>query len=256
MFRLTVTLVVIIGAGIGLYKWKSDPHSTRLPFGTTDLASVSKELSKLPDDERALVESYVKRSNGDVLPPKFADPDNPLTARTFAEAIKLQRTWEEKQKVTNAHVAELREQREAKLAPLRAVVRASVVKAEVITRNEYQARRDPTFYQRPYQVDQSLAFMTQIRLQNLSDETIVAVRGSLQATDKEAYLPMDLCWIDIGSQQSIPSGDAIEITCGHDYRGASQQQKDFTSDTSGRFRVVWEPKSVKFASGRELDTGL
>ncbi|HEU4600703.1 MAG TPA: hypothetical protein VFS24_01985, partial [Steroidobacteraceae bacterium] len=140
-FRTTVNVVVLIGAAIALYSWHANPHNAKLPFGTTDLSSVESELVKLPAEERALVEAYVKRSNGDVLPKQFADPDNPLTARTFGEAIELQRAWEAKAKIDDARIAKLREEREEKMAPLRAAVRASVIKAEVLTRNEFQARR-------------------------------------------------------------------------------------------------------------------
>jgi hypothetical protein len=251
-FRTTATAVVLLGACIALYAWRGDPQHTRLPFGTTDLSSVEKQLAKLPPADQERVKAYVKRSNGDVLPKRFADPDNPLTARTFAEAIELQRTWEAKAKIDDARIAKIRAEREAKLAPLRAVVRASVVKAEVLTRNEYQARRDPTFYQHPYRVDTSPAFLTTSEVQNLSDQTIVALRGSLEAHDTQAYLPMDLCWIDITESQSIPSGGTLELMCGHDYRTASQQQKDFASNPGVRFDVVWQPQYVKFLDGREL----
>jgi hypothetical protein len=255
-FRTTVTVAILLGAGIALYSWHDDPRNTKLPFGTTDLSSVEKRLNELPGDERTLVEAYVKRSNGDVLPKQFADPDNPLTARTFGEAINLQRTWEVKAKVDDARIAKLTAAREAKMDPLRALVQASVVKAEVMTRNEFQARRDPTFYQRPYRVDTSPAFLTTIRVQNLSDRTIVALRGSLEARDKDAYLPMDLCWIDIGEQQAIPSGGTLELLCGHDYRGASQQHRDFVFNPPGRFKVVWEPQYIKFADGQEMRSGI
>jgi hypothetical protein len=91
-------------------------------------------------------------------------------------------------------------------------------------------------------------------LQNLSDETINAFRGSLEAHDAQAYLPMDLCWIDIGERQSIPSGGTLELMCGHDYRTASQQQKDFASNPGARFDVVWRTQYVKFLDGRELQS--
>lgn len=254
--RTILTILVIVSAAFMLQRLTSDPHGTRLPFGTTDLSTVQKALAKLPGDERALVEAYVERSRGDVLPTQFADPDAPLTARTFAEAIDLQRTWEAKQRVVDAHIAELRAQREAKLAPLRAQVQASVAKAEIVTRNEYQARRNPHFYQQPYRVDTSPTFMTLIRVQNLGNEPIVALRGSLQASDSQAYLSMDLCWIDLGSEQTIPAGGFLELDCGHDYRGASQQQRDFVKRPAGRFEVSWEPAYVKLASGRELKSEL
>lgn len=255
-FRTTATIVILVGTGIVLFQRHNDPHNAKLPFGTTDLSTVERDLAKLPASERALVEAYVKRSNGDVLPARFADPDNPLTARTFGEAIDLQRTWEDKAKIEDARISKIRADREAKMDPLRAVVRASIIDAEVMTRNEYQARRDPTFYKRPYRVDESPAFLTTIRVQNLGDRTIVALRGSLEAHDKEAYLPMDLCWIDLGEQQPISSGGTLELSCGHDYRPASQQQKDFVARPPGRFEVVWNPQYVKFADGKELRSGI
>ena len=251
-FRSFVTLAVLAGALLVLYRIHTDPYGTRLPIGTSDLGSVHKALAKLTDDERALVEAYARRSRGDVLPVQFADPDDPLTARTFAEPIELQRVWETKRKAQEAQLAELRAQHEARLAPLRAQVRASVVKAEIVTRNEYQARRNPYFYQQPYQVDTSPTFLTRIRVENLGNQPIVALRGSLEASDSQAYLSMDLCWIDLDSDEAIAAGDFLEFYCGHDYRGASQQQRDFVNRPEGRFEVKWEPRYVKLASGVEL----
>lgn len=250
--RTILTILAIGSAVFLLQRLGTDPHDTKLPFGTTDLGTVQKALAKLPGDERALVEAYVARSRGDVLPAKFADPDDPLTARTFAEAIKLQRAWEARKKESDAHIAELRAQREAQLDPLRAVVRANVVKAEIVTRNEYQARTNPRFYQQPYRVDSSPTFLTRIRVQNLGNEPIVALQGSLQATDSQAYLPMDLCWIDLGSDQTITTAGTLEFYCGHEYRSASQQHRDFVERPEGRFEVRWEPKYIRLASGREL----
>lgn len=255
-FRTTFTLTFTAVAVFMFLQWKSDPYSTLLPVGSTDLTPVREALAKLPPDERELVEAYVKRSRGDVLPAQFADPDAPLTARTFREAIELQRAWVARMKVVEADREKLNAQREARLAPLRALVQASVVEAEIVTRNEYQARKNPDFNKRPYKVDNSPAFIILIRVQNLGDEPIVALRGSLQAHDSQAYLPMDICWIDIGSGREIQPGGYLELPCGHDYRGASEQNKAFVNNPEGRFRVVWEPRYVKFADGRELDSGL
>jgi hypothetical protein len=249
-------VVVLIVAGVMFVRWGRDPHRTALPFGSTDLSSVQDKLARLPEDERALVEAYVKRSNGDVLLPSMADPDAPFTARTFAEAIKLERDWQARMGIADAHVAELQAQRQARMRPLQELVSASVAKAEIITRNEFQARRDPGFYQRPYQVDTSPTFWISIRIENLSNERIVAMTGSLQARDSESVLPMDLCWIDLGRSQELAPRSSIEINCGNANRGASQQQRDFIDDTAKRFSVEWEPHHITLASGRELDAGL
>lgn len=215
-----------------------DPHRTPLPFGSTDLSSVEKELARLPADERTLVEDYVARSNGDVLPAQFADPDDPLTARTFGEAIELQRDWRARQTVADARSAELAAQRDARLAPLRALVRARVVKSEI--------RSGAT----------QPVFVTRIRVDNLGNEAIAEMTGSLHARDREAVLRMDLCWIDLGDRGELPPGGHVEFECGNPARGVSDQQQDFVDNPPGRFQVVWEPHRIKLASGRELDAGL
>lgn len=232
--------VAIIAALLLAGRCSRDPHRTALPFGSTDLSSVEKDLARLPADERKLVEDYVARSNGDVLPAQFADPDDPLTARTFGEAIELQRDWKARQAVADARAAELGAQRDARLAPLRALVGARVVKSEV---RQSDAAAHPVF-------------ITRVRVDNLGDEAIVALTGSLHARDREAVLRMDLCWIDLGHQGVLPARGHVEFDCGNPARGVSDQQQDFVRNPAGRFEVVWEPHRIKLASGRELDAGL
>lgn len=249
-------LIVLAAALVLMVRCSRDPHRTALPFGSTDLSSVQPQLARLPLHERELVEAYVKRSGGDVLLPSMADPDAPLTARTFGQAISLERDWQVKVQQADARSAELRQVRLARLAPLLALVDADVAKAEILTRNEYQARKDPGFLQRPYRVDTNPVFVSRIRVHNRGSATVVALTGSLHVRDREAVLPMDLCWIDLGSQRALAAGASIEFDCGNANRDASQQQRDFVSNPPGRFTVEWEPHHIKLASGRELDAGL
>jgi hypothetical protein len=242
-----------IVAVILLTVYLRDPHRTRLPFGSTDLSPVQKQLARLSTEERQLVESYVKRSRGDVLTPAMADPDDPLTARTFGEAIELERRWNQKMAGEQARMAAFKEQREARLAPLRALVQVSLAKAEVLSGNDYRALRDPAFYQKPHGVDEKPVFVTRLSIQNLGDVAIAEFSGSLKAHDSNNVLPMDLCWVDL--RREIQPHSDYEIVCG-DGRQANQQQKDFVEDTSGRFEVYWEPRHVKLADGTEVDSGL
>ena len=243
MTSRNLVLILAIGLLYFGYRYSSDPHRTALPFGSTDLSSVQAELARLPDEERALVEAYVKRSNGDVLTAQFADPDDPLTARTFGEAIELQRAWIDRMEVDEARMAQLRTERDAQLAPLRAIADARVVKAQIVG------------------ADGSLTgvggnFVTRIRIQNRGNEAIVGLSGSLKARDRDEYLPLDLCWIDLGSQQTLAAGASTEFDCGRGTGGASDQQRAFVENPPGRFTVEWEPRHIKLASGRELDSGL
>jgi hypothetical protein len=250
LFLLIIVAVAIIAGG----RWMRDPHRTALPFGSTDLSGVQKELARLPSDERALVEAYVARSRGDVLPAKFADPDAPLTARTFGEAITLERTWKVKTAAEAAEADKRRAARDARLAPLRAIVDASVVRAEILTESEYRARQDPG-YRGAERSREVASFVTRIRVENLGDQPIVAMRGSLQARDKEAPLPLDLCWIDF-SQRELAPRESTEIDCGKMNRAAGAQERAFVDDSGSRFEVEWSPRYVRLADGRELDAGL
>ena len=253
MTKFRVFLLLLVIAMTWLFMRPGDPHRTALPFGTTDLSSVHKQLARLPGDERKLVEDYVKRSNGDVLTPKFADPDDPLTARTFAEAIELQKRWAAKQSVADAQAADRKADREARMAPLREVVEARVVSAKVMTLNASQELTDPGYAKKAHQVSDALTFVLRVRVENHGTQPIVALKGSLQARDRDTYLPMDLCWIDL--QQEIPSGESTEFYCGNSARQASDQQKAFAEHDDGRFTETWEPQYLKLASGRELDAG-
>lgn len=240
-----------------------DPHRAALPFGSTDLAPVEGALRRLPAEERALVESYVKRSNGDVLPAKFADPDNPLTARTFGEAIVLEKRWKEKmlqqQAVADAHAAE----RDAAMAPLRDAVTARVAKSEVISRDEFDARQaqagphyDSSGAKIGHRNDSSPVFVVTVAIDNHSDADVVALKGALEAKDRDNYLPLDLCWVDLNEQRTINAHSHTEIQCANRNFIAGPNQRAFVDDPPGRFEVVWKPKLVKLSDGKVLDSKL
>lgn len=244
MTARNLVLILAVGFLFFGYRFSSDPHRTALPFGSTDLSSVQAELARLPEEERALVEAYVKRSNGDVLPAQFADPDDPLTARTFGEAIELQRAWGERMKVEDARMATLRAERDAQLTPLRAIADARVVKAQIVGSDGMPATNGGG------------NFVVRIRVQNRGNESIVGLSGSLKARDRDEYLPLDLCWIDLGTQQTLAAGASTEFDCGGSRGGASEQQRAYVDNPPGRFTVEWEPRHIKLASGREMDSGL
>ena len=236
-------VVVVLGA-----RHSRDPRITELPFGSTDLSSVQAQLAKLPDEERALVESYVKRTNGDYLPAGMGDPDNPMTARTFAEAIALEQAWKVKMQGEQA-------QADARLAPLRALVDARVVKAEVLSSAQFAARRGQPQPGQATMRSEGETFVVRIRVQNTGNETLASMTGSLKARDRDEYLPLDLCWIDFSQHAPMAPGASEEIECGG-RAGVSDQQRAFATGAPGRFTVVWEPREVVLASGRRVEAGV
>jgi hypothetical protein len=247
---------ILVGIGIvfALIHYGRDPHRARLPFGSTDLSSVESALRRLPAEERGLVEAYVKRSNGDVLLPSMADPDDPLTARTFGEAIALQRKWNQKMHAQDAVAATRAAERDRALAPLREAVSARVARREILSRDELNERQSPGYLQRAHRVDTDPVFVVTIAIDNHTDVDVVALQGSLQARDRDNYLPLDLCWIDLNEQRTIAAHARIEITCAHPHRSAGANERDFVADPPGRFSVTWEPKRVRLADGKVLES--
>lgn len=238
--------------------WARDPHRTALPFGTTDLSSVEPQLKRLPAEERRLVETYVKRSNGDVLPPKFADPDNPFTARSFSEAIELQQRWEVKVKEMEAKAAAMQVQRDAAMAPLREAVEARLIRAELLSARDWAQRYDqPDRAVKQALPNEAAVFVTTIGVYNHTANDVVHVTGSLHAKDRDHWMQLDLCWIDAGRNQPVPAVGHVEVQCSSGSRALDGRERLLIDEGAGdRFTVVWEPHTIEFADGRKLDAKL
>jgi hypothetical protein len=259
MLRQIVAGVVGIGLLWAFVHWARDPHRTALPFGSTDLSSVESALRRLPAEERRLVEAYVKRSNGDFLPPKFADPDEPFTARTFAEAIVLQQRWEVQVKAMQAKADAMAAQREAAMEPLREAVEARLIKAELVSERDWQQRFD----QPEHRVKSALAsneralFIVTVGVYNHTATDVARVTGSLHAKDRDHWMQLDLCWIDAGRNEAVPAVGHIEFQCANTNRTADARERVFVDEGLGdRFTLQWEPHTVEFADGRKLDAKL
>jgi hypothetical protein len=259
---LSRILGLVISAAVAIYVFQMlrDPHRTALPFGSTDLSRVEGSLRKLPADERALVEEYVKRSHGDVLIPSLADAESPLTARTFGEAIALERKWQIKMSAQKSVSDSRAADRDRTMAPLREAVSASVAHSEIVRRDEFSKRdlmqtpQSASGAKRGYRVDDSPVFVVTVAIDNHGDDDIVELKGSLQARDRDAYLPVDLCWVDLNLQHTIPARGHTEITCANPNFIAGASQRDFIADPPGRFTVVWEPKLVRTSDGKVMQT--
>jgi hypothetical protein len=254
--RIVFASAVIIVLAVFVHRSR-DPMRTALPFGTTDLSSVQLALQRLKPADRALVEAYVKRSNGDVLLPSMADPQQPFTARTFAQAIELEKAWDVKRDAQQAVAAKNAAAREEAMAALRALVEAGVVRAEIMSPRQLIAPREPVNgVISALPSDNPTVFVLTVSLHNLGGKAVVGVTGALEASDRDAYLPMDLCWIDVGPQNRIDAAGSTEIRCANIHQQANAQQRAFVDAPPGRFSVVWNPKSIHLEDGTHLDSGL
>lgn len=243
--RTKILFLVAALALIGIIYKKTAVHETDLPFGTTDLSTVEHRLAKLPPEEARLVRAYVTRSNGDYLPGAFADPDSPFTAKTFGDAIDLQRDWERK---TEARKAEIKAERDARLGPLLAIADAEVLSYERMSRQAYDEIRlgRPVSNGSLYGTD---VLVTRVRLTNLGDDVIDEISGSIRARLDERHLPLDLCYFKRNGSQVPGPGASMEFDCAVRYSGMGSEVLDADED---QIHIEWTPQYLRLANGREL----
>ena len=260
---MTLTRILAFAAFAGLIAWGAhrtfDPYRTQLPFGSTDLSSVQAKLDKLPAEDRQLVEDYVKRSNGDVLPAQFADPDAPLTARTFTEAIELQRKFVAQQAKVDAQIQARMAKRDAEFAPLRAALGMQLLRREIVPRGQLFGQPDgqalPNGTVAKVAIDDTPIQMTTYRLTNKSDSTIAAFKASIdirKAHPKSAeFGSLDECWLD--HDEPLAAGASIDLRCGNTDRQATSVERAYVNMPDSELLSQWEPKLVRFADGRVLE---
>ena len=248
LFRIVVAAILLIV----VTACSRDPHATRLVLNLADIPKIQPQLDKLPADERQLVLDYLKRSNGDVLPPNLADPSAPLTARTFAEAIKLQREFNVTNGVEQAKFAEFRASRDAAMEPLRQALDIEIARREILTADEASGRQPS-----PGQaIHDAPVLVTTYRVQNRSSETITHVTGSVSVrsvSDPDSLMGLDRCFIDRAAP--ITSGQSLEIRCGNVAKRPSDQDKEYIAMAESSLILRWEPRSITFEGGKVLESG-
>jgi hypothetical protein len=259
---MTLTRIVSFAAVVGLMALAvakiRDPHRTKLPFGTTDLSSVQTRLDALPDSERALVLGYVRRSRGDVLPPKFADPSEALTARTFGEAIALQRRFLAGQAVRDAHMAARGKARDKTLAPLRAALELQLVGRAIVPRSRalQPAGLDQTAYAAlGTPIDDRPTLVTTWRVQNVAGLTVESLRGYVDVRDADqgptAVGRLSICHFE--HREPLTPGQSTEIRCAMTEVPASAGDSAYVGMPERDLVIDWTPTAIVFANGTSLE---
>lgn len=247
-----IVLIALLVAGI---RCSRDPLRTELPFGSTDLSPVEAQLSRLPAEDRARIEAYVQRSKGEYLPLGMGDPEQPFTARSFAEAIELQREWELRME-KDAEAQGAREmERQAALAPLRAIVSAEIVSARLASAEPAQrAQGTAARMTQGASVGVDASLHLTLRVRNLGSQAVVHLAGQLRARDREQPLGLRLCYFEIAEHNALAAQEVREFDCAH-RQPAGEQDRAFAASTPGRFTVEWLPRELTLADGRTLKSG-
>ncbi|MBK8286338.1 MAG: hypothetical protein IPK97_16490 [Ahniella sp.] len=221
-----------------------NPLNTALPFGTTDLSTVQAELEKLEPTDRQRVEAYVQRTNGDYLPAGMGDPDDPVDAKTFAQAIERQKQHEERMKVGDAEARARQAERDVRFKPLRDALGVAMVKREMLTHAEIYG----------YGTDMTPQAVTTFRLTNRSNETIVAFDVKIDVRELD-YPPTEFgilvdCWLE--EQRRLAPGDTFDVRCGRQRALTTVKDAEFLTWPTSDMDLRWEPKRIRFEGGREL----
>jgi hypothetical protein len=254
MMALVVGLLLVLCA-LGVRQLAIGVYGTRLPLDMKDLPQLEPKLAKLKPAERELVLGYLARSKGDVLPAKFADPDDPLTARTFGEAIELQRAWLVRDAQRQAKADALAAERDAAMRPLRDATDVRLVRRQILTVDELYGLPDSTTNTRGQTVKQPLrrdgVLVVTWRLRNTSGRTLASTQGSVSLRGADGWRVTD-CWID--HTGTLQPGEGVEVRCGNTNRTAGDADRAFVAASASDYYLVWEPRTVTFADGTTLES--
>ncbi|WP_257387571.1 hypothetical protein [Tahibacter caeni] len=245
-FTTQALIVAAALAALGIYGAVRQPYGTLLPMDVGDLSEVQPQLDRLDEDERALVLGYLKRSNGDVLPPAMADPDYPFTARTFGEAIELQKRYLREQAERDAAVAQRQAERDRLLEPLREALALGLLRRELLTSDEALGIADTGGAKRAD--DGTRVLVVTYRLSNRSGRDIVSAKGSVDVRDADGRRRAH-CWLEQDALEAFASAD---LRCGNAMRTADPDERAFAELAADSLRLDWEPAEIVFADGSRL----
>lgn len=266
MFR---SLWVQLGVALVVVWWLASSgcsaRNTPLPL-SADLAPLQKQLNRLGEEERALVEAYVARSQGQRVPKRWASPDEPFTATTFGEAIEAQRRYQETSQAQEREHAEYLAREEAAYAPLRKAISVDLVRAKVMPVSEVAVlRAEPhlDWDELPARAAQTQVrvlrggreqeeSVAQYRLRNTSGQMIRAMRGTVEVwrEPREPYrvTPLLSCYLDQGEIEAYANKQVVcagMIGIG--------ETREFMKLRRNQYRVIWKPSLVELADGTRLE---
>jgi hypothetical protein len=246
--RSTLLLILVLAAVVGLYRVGTDPYRTSLPLEVEDLSPIEPQLAKLPPEDRELVVDYLRRSNGDVLPAQFADPDDPLTARTFAEAIALEKRHRERMKVEQARIAAFRAERDAQFKPLRDIVSARIVNREELTEAQIYGMSSGGYAKSATGAEPPKITVITYRFWNRGNRTITSLRGLAEVAGS-GLMPAASCVVD--SNEPLGPLDHRDVRC-RTPRDANAADRALMARPLAEIPLGWYPREIRFDDGQVL----
>lgn len=249
------TYLLVFVSVLLIFRWGLSPLRTRLPQGTVDLSTIESELGRLTVEEQELVRGYTARSRGEHFPAGSSDPEAPpLNARTVGDAIELQRRFLATLDKSRDEARVRASQRDAKLAPMRAVLQLELVSRQM-------ASVDPAYtYQSadghgatPALPKGESQAITRWRVRNVSRRSVASFEGGARAyqADTDVLSPelLNHCYIE--HPTSLAPGASIDVGCGDKLRGLDCDRA-YVAMPARAIRTDWMPRRITFADGTEL----
>ncbi len=250
---LSYRMGIFLGAVLCVFIYFGNPKTTRLPDSPQAISTVQKQLDKLSPEDRQLVVDYIKRANGTVLPEQFADPDDPLTARTFSDAIKLQRKFNLKQAADKGRAKQLANTRESAFEPLREVLQVELLKREIVTVDQFLGRQPV-----PGQAtNDRKVLVTTLRFSNYENESITYFSGTVEIrtrADPDSFLNVVHCYVE--HHTVIPGSMTVDLDCGSANRPAGSFEETFAYLPERDLILSWAPRKIVLHSGKTLESGF
>lgn len=249
-----VGILVIVGLLVWGTTLMRDPYRAPLPEGTTDLSAIEAKLKKLPSEERKLVEDYVKRSGGLILPARKADPDTPLTARNVREAIDLQKKFiaynTENEALRRNHQESETAAREERLAPMRNAISIKLIKREILTPEQRSQEQDSTGGAKKALSKNPFIALT-FRVTNTTNNEIKSFKTWVTMSKSDATGSSGAASCTLEHNGVLQAGTSVELRC---LRTTKLTDEDlaFVGMPESNLELDWVPNHVVFSNGTAL----
>lgn len=231
-----VLLVVLTGC--------HNPKNTELPATVDQLPSIQEDISKLSDEERTLLASYMMRSMlshgllGGASGNTYIPPGT-----TIGQAIADQRKFVREQDVENKRQeqlkTELQKKQDAQTAQMRNSVTVTVVSKSI----------EPEIGYSGIVTDENL--VVEFGYRNNTLKNIAGVKGTISIVD---------LFGDEMSAFNVSNDDTIKVGESSVWRGSrsvryslgNSQDRKWAELSDDKYKVVWKPDTIVFEDGSQI----
>ena len=221
-----------------------NPKNTELPAKVDQLPSIQEDVSKLPDEDRALLASYVMRSMLSQGLMEGASGNTHIPpGTTIGKAIADQREFMKHQDAENKRQeqlkSELQKKQDVQTAQMRNAVTVTVVSKSI----------EPEIGYSGIVTDENL--VVEFGYRNNTLKNIAGVKGTISIVD---------LFGDEMSVFNVSNDDTIKVGESSVWRGSRSVRYSFGNKhdrkwaelSDDKYKVVWKPDTIVFEDGTQI----